>query len=96
MKIKNECKHIIDVAEFLVMTNFFSENSLILEIVTQNKTVARRVWAQIGFPFPPRGFENRTLLENFDSVTTYCAKRHTCSVEPCQPLNQFSIDISHI
>lgn len=45
---------------------FFSENSLIVEIVTQNKTVARRVWAQIGFPFPPRGFENRTLLNNFD------------------------------
>ena len=29
-------------------------------------TVARRVWAQMGFPFPPRGFENRSLLENFD------------------------------
>ena len=27
--------------------------------------VARLLWAQIGFPFPPRGFENRTLLENF-------------------------------
>ncbi|KAG2332536.1 hypothetical protein Bca52824_003716 [Brassica carinata] len=28
--------------------------------------VARLVWAQIGFPFPPRGFEHRSLLENFD------------------------------
>ena len=27
--------------------------------------VARLLWAQIGFPFPPRGFENRSLLENF-------------------------------
>ncbi|CAN6803503.1 unnamed protein product [Brassica oleracea] len=26
---------------------------------------ARLLWAQIGFPFPPRGFENRSLLENF-------------------------------
>ncbi|CAN6974594.1 unnamed protein product [Brassica rapa subsp. trilocularis] len=27
--------------------------------------VARLLWAQIGFPFPPRGFENRSLLEIF-------------------------------
>lgn len=27
---------------------------------------ARRVWAQSGFPFPSRGFENRSLLENFN------------------------------
>lgn len=24
------------------------------------------MWASSGFPFPPRGFENRTLHENFD------------------------------
>lgn len=29
-------------------------------------TVARLVCVHIGFPFPQRGFENKTLLENFD------------------------------
>lgn len=27
---------------------------------------ARLIWASVGYPFPPRGFENRGLQENFD------------------------------
>lgn len=37
--------------------------------------VARRVWAQIGFPFPPRGFEHRSLLENFDYLLGLSARK---------------------
>lgn len=39
--------------------------------------MARRLWAQIGFPFPPRGFENRSLLENFDYLLDISSKKDT-------------------
>lgn len=37
--------------------------------------VARLLWAQIGFPFPSRGFENQSLFENFAYLLEIAAKK---------------------